>query len=59
MELLTWAGFSVIVHRLSFYGHIVFIFCTFAGRSYQTRKWYNNNIVGYPRKRKCLIPLIF
>ncbi|KAG4101152.1 hypothetical protein H8356DRAFT_1035082 [Neocallimastix lanati (nom. inval.)] len=59
MEFLTWAGFSVIVHRLSFYGHVIFIFCTFVGRSYQTKKWYNNNIVGYPRKRKCLIPLIF
>jgi len=59
MEFLTWAGFSVIVHRLSVYGHITFLLCTFIGRSYQTRKWYNNNIVGYPRKRKCLIPLIF
>jgi len=59
MELLTWTGFSVIVHKLSFYGHIVFIFCTFVGRSYQTRKWYLNHIVGYPRKRKCLIPLIY
>ncbi|KAJ1561060.1 hypothetical protein HK405_005052 [Cladochytrium tenue] len=58
MELLVWLGFSVVVHRATMYGILVYTSCQLVGRAVQTRRWYAANVRGFPADRTCLVPFL-
>ncbi|KAJ1567568.1 hypothetical protein HK405_005497 [Cladochytrium tenue] len=58
MELLVWLGFSVVVHRATMYGILIYTSCQLVGRAVQTRRWYVANVRGFPPDRTCLVPFL-
>ncbi|KAJ3113850.1 Steroid 5-alpha-reductase det2 [Phlyctochytrium bullatum] len=58
LEVVAWFGFAVMVHRPSAYGHVLYVGFKLAGRAWQTRKWYLQNVPGYPPNRTSIVPFL-
>ncbi len=57
-EIIEWTGWAILTWSLPGLAFMVFTVANLVPRAYSNHKWYRENFLNYPQKRKAIIPFI-
>jgi hypothetical protein len=58
-ELVAWLGLAVVASQLNAYLGVLGMATYLGARAQHTSEWYRENVPGYPKERKNMIPFLF